>query len=73
MTDTPDVITKEEKDRRTGSRELSTLMVLFLGYLAAVDKVEALGILVWPFIIFVTASFGFKQKVLQRLVESKMT
>jgi len=43
---------------KTWKEELSIGIVMYLMYLGAVGAVGPLEVLVWPFMFFVTASFG---------------
>lgn len=47
---------------RTYSRQVATVLLLFLGYLAYDDKVESLKVLAVPFTGFALFAFGFKQE-----------
>jgi hypothetical protein len=50
-----------DKSKKTWARELSVLLMIFLGYLALEGKVPELEILAWPFTLFAFGAFGFKQ------------
>lgn len=56
---------------KTWGRELSVVLILILGYLAYSDKMEALGLLVWPFMLFVMQAFGFKQEAITNFLGKK--
>ena len=43
---------------RTWKRQLAFTMFLCLCFLGFTDKVEALGLVVWPFTLFIGAAFG---------------
>ena len=45
---------------KTYKRELATVMVAFLGYLAVVGSLEVLAILTPPVFIFVLGAFGME-------------
>lgn len=44
--------------QKTYKREVSVFLLGFLCYLAFIGSVEALQVLVWPFMLFVGASYG---------------
>lgn len=45
---------------KTYKREVSLVCLVFLFYLASVDKVEALEILTWPTFLFVGGAYGMQ-------------
>jgi hypothetical protein len=47
--------------KRTWSREVAVLLLVCLMYLGYTGQTEELSIVVWPFITFALAAFGFKQ------------
>ncbi len=47
-----------EKKEKTWKREFAFVMVMFLGYLAATDRIDALEILAAPVFLFTIAAFG---------------
>ena len=57
------------KRSRTYSRQIATILFLFLGYLAYNDKIEALKALTLPFTTFALFAFGFKQPVVSDWVQ----
>lgn len=46
------------KQQKTYKREVSILLLVFLCYLAFIGSVEVLQVLIWPFMLFIGASFG---------------
>lgn len=54
-----------EKPKKTWSREVSTVLLFFLLFLAYKGQTEELEILIWPFTVFSMAAFGFKQPVIE--------
>lgn len=55
----------EKKKNKTWSRELATLLLLFVCYVAFNGSIDILEIIVWPFVAFAMAAFGFKQEVVK--------
>jgi len=43
---------------KTWKREIAFVILLYLGWLGATDRIEALKVMVWPGMLFVGASYG---------------
>lgn len=56
-------------ENKTWSREVALLMIVYMGYLAFNNSVEALEAIVWPFMAFVVAAFGLKQEAVREFMQ----
>jgi len=43
---------------KTWKREIAFVILIYLGWLGATDRVEALKVVVWPAMFYVGASYG---------------
>jgi hypothetical protein len=50
--------TEKTKDKKTYKREVAGALLLGLGYLVFMDKLEMVNAVVWPIIGFAAGAFG---------------
>ncbi len=63
--------TTQNKPKKTYARELACVLLLSMLYFGYKGEVELVEALVWPFISFAVAAFGFKTEVVKEAVAGR--
>jgi hypothetical protein len=60
----------QDKPQKTYKREIAVVLLAYLMYLGFVDNYRVLEVVVWPFMVYVLAAFGFDSYNKQTLKSS---
>lgn len=63
--------TSTDKSSKTYAREISCVLLASLLYFGYVGDTELVEVLVWPFVSFAVAAFGFKAEVIKEALNGR--